>query len=317
MTANWKHNDLAADLAAHLRGYAKPAMIWTDMQLGPAGSPRPDVYSIEPTYKRLNAMAYEVKISRADFLADVTSGKALSYLTYAGALAFAVPKGLVRKDEVPAGCGLIERGDTGWRWAKKPKINPIATLPFQAWMKLLMDGRRRDVGAGNPIRVREYTTWKHAETVRRVLGEELARMVRNRDDARHRLQEEIARLELERSATGAEIAKIRDQRLGASRKELEDVKAELAKVATIFGLDPGAQAWEIKRALSALRPDGDRKALRDAASLLRRNAKWQIEHAEELEMRLGDQDRELAGAGVPPQGTTVAPLHGEAAKARP
>lgn len=287
--SNWKHNDLAADLAAHLRGYARPAMIWTDMQLGPAGSPRPDVYSIEPTYQRLTAMAYEVKISRADFLADVTSGKALGYLTYAGALAFAVPKGLVRKDEVPAGCGLIERSDTGWRWAKKPKINPIATLPFQAWMKLLIDGCERHEGRGPVTFRRAPNEWEHAERVRKLVGAELGQLVRNRNAARHRLQEEIKKLELERSTTGEEIAKIRDARLGAARKELADVQAALAELATAFGLEPGAPFWEIKRAMSALRPDGDRKALLEAASLLRRNAKWQADHAEELEKRLGGQ----------------------------
>lgn len=287
--SQWKHDDLAADLAAHLRGYARPAMIWTDMQLGPAGSPRPDVYSIEPTFQRLSAMAYEVKVSRADFLSDVTTGKALGYLTYAGALAFAVPKGLVRKDEVPAGCGLIERSDTGWRWARKPKINPISNLPFQAWMKLLIDGCGRDRGVGLTPGPRRNDEWRHAERVRKLLGDELAQLVRNRDAARHRLHEEIKQLELERSTTGEEIAKIRDQRLGAARQELAGVQAALAEVATAFGLRTGAPVWEIKRALAALRPDGDREALLEAASLLRRNAKWQTAQAEALEKRLGEQ----------------------------
>lgn len=39
------HDELAQSLAAHLRGDAR--MIWCDLQLGPSGSPRPDVYTID------------------------------------------------------------------------------------------------------------------------------------------------------------------------------------------------------------------------------------------------------------------------------
>lgn len=38
------HDELAADLAAKLRTDRR--MVWTDIQLGPSGSPRPDVYAI-------------------------------------------------------------------------------------------------------------------------------------------------------------------------------------------------------------------------------------------------------------------------------
>lgn len=36
----WDHNALAEDLAGYLT--APERMVWCDMQLGPAGSPRPD-----------------------------------------------------------------------------------------------------------------------------------------------------------------------------------------------------------------------------------------------------------------------------------
>lgn len=40
MSETWKHDDLAADLRKYLEGNKADRMIWCDMQLGPAGSPR-------------------------------------------------------------------------------------------------------------------------------------------------------------------------------------------------------------------------------------------------------------------------------------
>lgn len=285
--ATWKHDDLAVDLAAHLRGYSRPAMVWLDMQLGPVGSPRPDVYTIEPTYQRISAMAYECKISRSDFLADVTAGKALRYLQYAGALVFATPKGLVRKDELPKGAGLIERGEAGWRWVKKPTINPIQTLPMQAWMKLLIDGCGREQGAGVTPGPRKASQWHHEDRVRKMLGEELGSLLRSRESAKYQLQQEIEKLQQERKRTADEIRNTLDRRAAEARKELAEVEAAIAETAKALGLEEGATGWQIKRALTDLRPEGDRKQLQDAAAMLRRHAEWQLREAGELEQRLG------------------------------
>jgi hypothetical protein len=54
-------------------------------------------------------VAYEVKISRSDFLRELREpAKRRSALLYATAFYFAVPKGLVRLDEVPVEAGLFE-----------------------------------------------------------------------------------------------------------------------------------------------------------------------------------------------------------------
>lgn len=137
----WTHDDLAADLAGHLK--APATMVWTDMQLGPSGSPRPDVYLMHKSYVKPNPVAYECKISRSDFLSDVTSGKWISYLKYAFSVVFATPAGLISAKEVPETCGLIMRHEKAWRYAKRPVINPIK-LPQKALIKLLIDGIHRE-----------------------------------------------------------------------------------------------------------------------------------------------------------------------------
>src|SRR6266571_2431143 len=95
----WTHDELAADLAGHLK--TPERMCWTDMQLGPAGSPRPDVYCIDKSFVSPFPTAYECKVSVPDFRSDVTSGKWSSYLKFAYRVFFAVPAGLVSKADVP------------------------------------------------------------------------------------------------------------------------------------------------------------------------------------------------------------------------
>ena len=67
------------------------------------------MYALHKSFVRPCPTAYECKISREDFRADVTTGKWLSYLEYAHAVIFAAPAGLLSKTEVPEFCGLIVR----------------------------------------------------------------------------------------------------------------------------------------------------------------------------------------------------------------
>jgi hypothetical protein len=156
-SAQWEHDNLAADLSAHLK--APDRMIWTNMQLGPQGSPRPDVYTIEKSFVRPCPMAYEVKISVSDFRSDVTSGKWSAYLEYAFGVVFAAPAGLVAKGDVPEMCGLILRHENAWRFAKRPVINPRPIAP-EAFLKLLIDGVTRE----GPVQ--RAKRWKDQENQR-------------------------------------------------------------------------------------------------------------------------------------------------------
>jgi hypothetical protein len=138
---SWTHDDLASDLAGHLR--TEERMTWQDMQLGPSGSQRPDVYAMFRSYSKPNPTAYECKVSKADFREDITTGKWRGYLKFAWAVVFAAPAGLIAKTEIPEMCGLILRHDRCWRWAKKPTIQPTE-LRQDCWLKLLIDGVKRE-----------------------------------------------------------------------------------------------------------------------------------------------------------------------------
>ena len=54
-------------------------------------------------------IAYEIKISRADFLSEIeTPNKREAAMDWFSQFYFATPSGLVKPEEIPAGCGLIE-----------------------------------------------------------------------------------------------------------------------------------------------------------------------------------------------------------------
>lgn len=63
-----------------------------------------DGLAITKSYTQPNIIGYEIKVSRSDFLQDA---KWHLYLQYCNEFFFVVPKGLVKKDELPDNVGLI------------------------------------------------------------------------------------------------------------------------------------------------------------------------------------------------------------------
>ncbi|WP_109150385.1 MmcB family DNA repair protein, partial [Azospirillum sp. TSO5] len=252
----WKHDDLANDLAEHLR--TPERMIWTDMQLGPAGSPRPDVYSVPKSYSRFTPLAYEIKISVADFRSDVTSGKWQSYLRYAAAVTFAVPAGLITKSDLPAGCGLIVRGDDGWRTLKAPTLRPIENLPLEAWQKLLMDGVKRLEGRGRQDRAgagREgdpFVTWHAVASVRKRLGEKVANFLKDEAACRQRLERARERADSAQAAADKAYREAVDDARERADREVAAMNQIRADLCATLALPPTAHDFQIRQKVRAL-----------------------------------------------------------------
>jgi hypothetical protein len=238
---DWTHDALAADLAKYLGENKAARLIWQDMQLGPAGSPRPDVYALPKTYSRFLPFAYEVKISRADYQRDVNAGKWQKYYAYASAVVFAVPDGMVKTTELPEGAGLIVRKAEVWRMAKAPKVNRVDNLPLDTWMKLVMDGvNRLDA---RPV-LNEYAMRERA--FKKALGEEIAKLAANREMAEWRISHEIAEHE-------KRLAAIRERneqdRVRANEKD-QWAAAEFDRLCTLFNLPAGAPTYRLSHAIA-------------------------------------------------------------------
>lgn len=245
MSMALSHDALAEDLAAHLAGYSVPMAVWTDMQLGPSGSARPDVYAIEKTYTALRARVFEVKVSRADFLSDVTSGKYLRYAAFAGSITFATPAGLVSKDEVPKGCGLITRSTEGvWRYQRKPTLQPTPDLSRDAWLKLVIDGcgREREIARAAKCGPRTSGEWQNQDRMRKRAGAELGSALANRDGA-------LRKLNAETDSCNRTMKERRDKELADMREERERLESVRTEAATALGLERDTSWWSIRREL--------------------------------------------------------------------
>lgn len=151
----WTHDELARDLAAHLRG-STSSLLWENMQLGPSGSIRPDVYRLERSYAHPRPCCYEIKVNRSDFLRDIGTGKWTHYFDVAEVVYFAAPEGILKRNEVPPDAGLYIRGEAGWRPVKAPRPRRLDCLPEDTCLKLLIDGIDRQTST----RIRGYLDCK-------------------------------------------------------------------------------------------------------------------------------------------------------------
>ena len=174
------HDELAESLASHLRA-STDRMVWTNIPMGAVGSIRPDVFTIDKSF-RVTSFVYEVKVSTSDFRADVTAGKWRGYLDYACGVYFAAPSGLISPKDLPPGCGLIVWNGTGWKATKRPTLQKQPTLPPDLWVKLLMDGVERE-NKRTQVDPRHVNQWRAQEAIRHKYGAEVAEALACRDGA--------------------------------------------------------------------------------------------------------------------------------------
>lgn len=244
ITPKLSHDDLARSLAGHLRGPER--MVWCDMQLGPSGSPRPDVYTLAKSYLRPTPLAYECKVSVADFRGDVTSGKWQSYLHFSSGVYFACEAGLISKDDVPPHCGLIVLSPAGnWRIAVKATLRPV-TVPQDAFLKLVIDGVGRE---GPAYRRKAFSEDQQVHRLRKRFGEVVANTVRDRLAVEQEI--EGGRYMAKRIEADARSAADRIRKDASEDAALmTPLRAELC---AILGLSPTADRWTIQREVNKLK----------------------------------------------------------------
>lgn len=261
MRGAWQHDELARDLAGHL--LAPDRMVWTDMQLGPSGSPRPDVYTLQKSYSKPHPMAFECKVSRSDLRSDTTSGKWQSYLKYACAVTFAVPDGLCTVADIPDACGLIVRKDAVWRYARRPTLQQV-NLPFDACMKLLIDGVSRVVGPAIP-RSRSVEIWRDNEAVRRKFGEAVAIAARDLHAAKESIKNYKAVANNERERVRKDVSEYSARLRKQADEEAAEWTALRREVLGFLGLKDNESVWRAQQAIQAIKASCDVDARVSAA----------------------------------------------------
>lgn len=274
-SSDWKHDDLLADLAAFLRGPDR--LVWTDMQLGPSGSPRPDAFTLQKSYSKPLPSAYEIKISRSDLRSDTTSGKWQSYLRYAGSVTFAVPDGLCTVADIPDGCGLMVRKAETWRYARKATRQPVE-IPRDAWMKLLIDGIGRVSSSPLP-RVREVSLWTEHAGIRKRFGEAVALAARDIAAAQKLGADLKAMEQAGYRRVDKEIADHRKHRMEELAREMAQFETIKAEICEWLELAPDSRPFTIQRRIAALRAACDADARVEAAETKLGRARNSIQHA--------------------------------------
>lgn len=235
------HDELARSLADSLR--TDGVMCWTDLQMGPSHSARPDVYTLNKSYVSPCPTTYECKISRSDFLSDVTSGKWQAYLKFSSAVYFAVPAGLIDKKEVPTHCGLIVRHLSGtWRRQKRAVFAPVV-IPEEALLKLLIDGVQRE---GPRYRARHWSDSEIGHKINAKFGKNVALAVRDLKAVEYQIAE--AKRSAERIV---EDAQDRAKRI----REEADVSPLRDELCEALGLPPTVDRWRLRNAVEEVRKD--------------------------------------------------------------
>lgn len=267
----WKHDQLQADLAEHLLNPER--LVWQNMQIGMAGSPRPDVYTIKKSYSKPHPISYEIKVSKSDFLSDMKTGKWQAYLQFSCAVVFCVPKGLITKNDLPAGCGLMVRDENGWHTLKAPKLER-AKIPEEAFMKLLIDGAERAQKSYIKQLKGEYRINLDAQ---QRFGGLIAEILTDYQKVQDRIAQESHRLDYIKQQAHDEAKRI----IGGAKEEAKEATALKGELAEALNLPPDSGMWVIRRAVADMR-----KSLSESESL--QSAIQSLEHSKvQIERSLG------------------------------
>ena len=265
--SKWKHDDLQADLAEHL--LTPERLVWQNMQIGMAGSPRPDVYTIKKSYSKPHPISYEIKVSKSDFLSDMKTGKWQSYLQFSCAVVFCVPKGLITKADLPAGCGLMVRDENGWHTLKAPKLER-AKIPEEAFMKLLIDGADR---AQKSHIKRLKDEYKMSLEAKKRFGGLVAEILEDHEKVKARIVTDQNRQNNLMQNAEYEAKRI----VNDAKEEVKETTQLMRELAEALNLPPDSGMWLIRRAVSDMKKSfSESSSLQSAIQSLERS-KMQIE----------------------------------------
>lgn len=133
---------LARDILGLLQARHADDVFVPEMPCGPGAGRRIDAWAMKRTWQNSPSTAYEIKVSRGDWMQDE---KLHDYLEYAHRLYLVCPWGLIPVDEVPKGVGLQWVTKTGGRFITKKKAQVQREPPkfHTALMGIMVNRVRR------------------------------------------------------------------------------------------------------------------------------------------------------------------------------
>lgn len=153
----------------------------------PQGLLKFDGLAITKSYTKPNIIGYEIKVSRNDFLQD---NKWHLYLQYCNEFYFVVPKGLVKKEELPDHVGLIYfNPDTkGLRTVKKALYRQIEE-PVGVYKYIIFSRLEEDRIPFYNDRAEYCKDYLEDKVVKSAIGQRLGtKLAKDLEDAEKRLK---------------------------------------------------------------------------------------------------------------------------------
>ena len=153
----------------------------------PQGLLKFDGLAITKSYTKPNIIGYEIKVSRNDFLQD---NKWHLYLQYCNEFYFVVPKGLVKKEELPDHVGLIYfNPDTkGLRTVKKALYRQIEE-PVGVYKYIIFSRLEEDRSPFYNDRAEYCKDYLEDKVVKSAIGQRLGtKLAKDLEDAEKRLK---------------------------------------------------------------------------------------------------------------------------------
>lgn len=131
-----------------------------------------DVVRIRPSYTRFCVDIFEVKVKRADFLKEIRTAKWKGYLEHCHRLYFASLSGVIDKKEIPDECGLIVRGQKGWKTIKLAKKRDLE-IPAETLLSLLFYRQKCNFGRVVPY----FGSYLEKSKLLKRLGKKIAKAI--------------------------------------------------------------------------------------------------------------------------------------------
>lgn len=230
-------------------------LFFAEVKDGPSifgGHLRLDALAIAKSWSPVRLMAYEVKVSRADWLGD---RKWEAYLALAHHLTIVSPPGVLKPEEVPGDVGILEVSSTGasLRWVRKAAYRSIQ-VPSDLLLYLLMSR----VVPGDPHMPRERTReermaqWRErlaeGKSIDYAVKEKIRQRIRYAERAGER-GEDLQELEAWLASKGARWGTLRarcEEAMKADALELDEARGRLvraaAEVSALLARAPATEA---------------------------------------------------------------------------
>lgn len=132
-------------------------------------------------------VAYEIKVTRSDFLRELKAPQKRKLgLLHANQFYFAAPRGLIRAEEVPPECGLVEFGEDGRPFYKVAAPHADTAWPsFTFWASVCRAVQRQaDARVEPQVRARHAATEERHAAARDVIAHD-QQAIRAKERALH------------------------------------------------------------------------------------------------------------------------------------